>query len=164
MRTQQEAEKAEQQRIKNLVLNYDLRDEAEPDGTASPFPLPYTLHPNPNRKQQSSAENNPQGLDSRQLGPYAQPRLDKGGTNRGHQRARKLQLSDVDWYGHKPTSSSSPATNNPAETPSATNNNNAKSRRADSTSPGECYRPASPPSRHVRRGRARRGRAFGTAG
>jgi len=29
MRSQQQAEKEEQQRIKNLVLNYDLRDENE---------------------------------------------------------------------------------------------------------------------------------------
>ena len=32
MKTQQQAEREEQQRIKNLVLNYDLRNEAEQDG------------------------------------------------------------------------------------------------------------------------------------
>ena len=57
MRSQQEAEKAEQQRIKKLVLNYDLRNESE--NHASPTlatrqtidgedPLSYILQPNPN--------------------------------------------------------------------------------------------------------------------
>lgn len=67
MRTQQEAERAEQQRIKNLVLNYDLRDDNETDG-----------------------------LD-KQHNPYNVPRIDKASNNRSTQRARKLQLSDVDW-------------------------------------------------------------------
>ena len=44
MRNQQEAEKAEQQRIKSLVLNYDLRDENDTfDGT-------YILRPNFNKR------------------------------------------------------------------------------------------------------------------
>jgi regulator of nonsense transcripts 2 len=33
MKSQQEAEREEQLRIKNLVLNYDLRDEESQDGT-----------------------------------------------------------------------------------------------------------------------------------
>jgi len=38
MRSQQQAEKEEQQRIKNLVLNYDLRDENEgSDGKSQSF-------------------------------------------------------------------------------------------------------------------------------
>ena len=32
MKTQQQAEREEQQRIKNLVLNYDLRNDTEQDG------------------------------------------------------------------------------------------------------------------------------------
>lgn len=32
MRNQQQAEKEEQQRIKNLVLNYDLRENEEQEG------------------------------------------------------------------------------------------------------------------------------------
>lgn len=67
MRNKQQAEKEEQQRIKNLVLNYDLRDD-----------------------------NDTEGLDKTH-NPYAQPRLDKAGNNRSNQRARKLQLSDVNW-------------------------------------------------------------------
>jgi regulator of nonsense transcripts 2 len=47
MRHQQQAEKEEQQRIKNLVLNLDLRDENEgPDGGD---PLSYPLQPNLNK-------------------------------------------------------------------------------------------------------------------
>jgi regulator of nonsense transcripts 2 len=35
MKTQQQAEKEEQQRIKNLVLNYDLQQSDEPEGKQS---------------------------------------------------------------------------------------------------------------------------------
>jgi len=45
MRSQQQAEKEEQQRIKNLVLNYDLRDESESTEGESLFPF----QSNPNR-------------------------------------------------------------------------------------------------------------------
>jgi len=43
MRTQQQVERAEQQRIKSLVLNYDLSDETHNDGEA---PIPFILQPN----------------------------------------------------------------------------------------------------------------------
>ncbi|RQM07904.1 hypothetical protein DH86_00000785 [Scytalidium sp. 3C] len=68
MKTQQAAEREEQQRIKNLVLNYDLtRDGEDQDGLDSaPSPLGYG-------------------------------RADKFNNTRGGQRSRKLQLSDVDW-------------------------------------------------------------------
>jgi Up-frameshift suppressor 2 len=50
MRSRQEAERAEQQRIKSLVLNYDLGD-AEHDGTSSSFLLqPNMNHARPLRK------------------------------------------------------------------------------------------------------------------
>lgn len=69
MRNKQQADKEEQQRIKSLVLNYnEARDEVD-DST---------------------------GLD-KTPNPYAQPRVDKAGNNRSNQRARKLQLSDVNW-------------------------------------------------------------------
>ncbi|WPB00972.1 uncharacterized protein RHO25_005592 [Cercospora beticola] len=64
MRSQQEAERAEQQRIKNLVLNYDLTNDQE-DGAFE------SLHNG--------------------------PRYDKSGNTRSKQRARKLQLGDIDW-------------------------------------------------------------------
>jgi regulator of nonsense transcripts 2 len=35
MKTQQQAEREEQQRIKNLVLNYDLRDGEDQDGDST---------------------------------------------------------------------------------------------------------------------------------
>ncbi|KAF1850440.1 ARM repeat-containing protein [Cucurbitaria berberidis CBS 394.84] len=68
MRNKQQADKEEQQRIKSLVLNYN---EARDDGDDT-------------------------GLD-KTPNPYAQPRVDKAGNNRSNQRARKLQLSDVNW-------------------------------------------------------------------
>lgn len=64
MRTQQQAERAEQQRIKNLVLNYDLTDDQQ-DGAID--------------------------------GLHGPPRHDKSGNSRSKQRARKLQLGDIDW-------------------------------------------------------------------
>lgn len=91
MRSKQQAEKEEQQRIKNLVLNYELRDDNDAEGE---FPFSSYLHPNPNRKKRTETT---EGLDKTH-NPYAQPRLDKAGNNRSHQRARKLQLSDVNWY------------------------------------------------------------------
>jgi regulator of nonsense transcripts 2 len=91
MRSKQQAEKEEQQRIKNLVLNYELRDDNDAEGE---FPFSSNLHPNPNRKKCTKTT---EGLDKTH-NPYAQPRLDKAGNNRSHQRARKLQLSDVNWY------------------------------------------------------------------
>ncbi|PSN70596.1 ARM repeat-containing protein [Corynespora cassiicola Philippines] len=95
MRNKQQAEREEQQRIKNLVLNYDLRDDNDTDGD---FPFQYPLSANPNRNRAETRK----GLDKTH-NPYAQPRLDKAGSNRSNQRARKLQLSDVNWYGPSPS-------------------------------------------------------------
>lgn len=92
MRSKQQAEKEEQQRIKSLVLNYnEARDDVDDTGES---PFLYTLSPNPNRRRADTQ----QVLD-KPPNPYAQPRLDKAGNNRSNQRARKLQLSDVNWYG-----------------------------------------------------------------
>ena len=99
MRNQQQAERAEQQRIKNLVLNYDLREEIEQDGDS---PL-SSVQPNPNRqpkkapakKEDDQLTYASQGNTDKQT---AQPRFDKAGNSRSTQRARKLQLSDVDWH------------------------------------------------------------------
>lgn len=91
MRTKQLADKEEQQRIKSLVLNYnEARDDGDDTGES---PFSYSLQPNNNRKRTETR----QGLD-KTPNPYAQPRLDKAGGNRSNQRARKLQLSDVNWY------------------------------------------------------------------
>ncbi|KAF2193227.1 ARM repeat-containing protein [Zopfia rhizophila CBS 207.26] len=99
MRSKQQAEKEEQQRIKNLVLNYDLRDDNDADGDST---FHYPLQRNPNRMHAETVE----GLDKAH-NPYTQPRIDKAGNNRSNQRARKLQLSDVNWYGNRSSSHSS---------------------------------------------------------
>lgn len=99
MRNQQQAERAEQQRIKNLVLNYDLREENEQDGDS---PL-SSLQPNPNRKPMKAPIKKEYDQHTYQSKGNAdkhavQPRFDKAGNSRSTQRARKLQLSDVDWH------------------------------------------------------------------
>ncbi|KAL1984619.1 hypothetical protein VTN96DRAFT_8841 [Rasamsonia emersonii] len=67
MRNQQQADREEQQRIKNLVLNYDLSNDNESnDGF---------------EKRSSQRES----------------KIDKSASNRAGYRARRLQLSDVDW-------------------------------------------------------------------
>jgi len=88
MKTQQAAEREEQQRIKNLVLNYDLRDGEEQDGDSSLHLIPRNpnIHVEPIGLEKAAATAN-----------YS--RTDKSGNTRSGQRARKLQLSDVDWYG-----------------------------------------------------------------
>ncbi len=97
MKSQQAAEREEQQRIKNLVLNYDLREDDQhdgiPNGSPSAAPQP-PLERNPNTK----------GL---KLGPdhynHSLSRSEK--SCRYAPRARRLNLSDVDWYGSKTSSS-----------------------------------------------------------
>lgn len=125
MKSQKEAERAEQQRIKNLVLNYDLQDIADHDGTANSLSQYFSqsnpnlpkLHPEPpttithyhssqglggGEKHGSSYHQHNASLhQSTPNHANARP-ADKSGTNRGGQRARKLQLSDVDWYESRP--------------------------------------------------------------
>lgn len=92
MKNQQAAEREEQQRIKNLVLNYDLHDVEDQDGDSF---LPPLL-PNPNIHSHNA------GSEKAAAAGYA--RLDKSGNNRSGQRVRKLQLSDVDWYDSRTNS------------------------------------------------------------
>ena len=87
MQTKKQAEREEQQRIKNLVLNYDLRDDNEIDGDNSLDPR----GPNNFTKRTQGPE--------RLTGSNALHAKDKSGNSRSNQRSRKLQLSDVDWYG-----------------------------------------------------------------
>ncbi|KAF9243973.1 hypothetical protein DTO006G1_7256 [Penicillium roqueforti] len=68
MRSQQQADREEQQRIKNLVLNYEASTEPEPTETAT-----------------------------QEKRTPASQRMDKAGANRSAFRSRKLQLSDVNW-------------------------------------------------------------------
>lgn len=88
MKSKQQADREEQQRIKNLVLNYDLRDGEDQDG--DDFSL-NPIVPNYNIKTLDT------GLE--RLNVASNAKLDKSGNNRSGHRARKLQLSDVDWYG-----------------------------------------------------------------
>lgn len=131
MKSQKEAERAEQQRIKNLVLNYDLQDSNADQAGIDDLFLDYFSHTNPNLSQRSSdlsslsplgdharAHNDSfQGLSVdkhnvahhqhnatlHQSSNHASPKpADKSGASRSGHRARKLQLSDVDWYDQKP--------------------------------------------------------------
>jgi len=88
MKHQQQAEKEEQQRIKSLVLNYDLRESEDQDGELN-FATPnsssniHTLSPSGSERSSS----------------YHHNRLNEKAGKLAGQRARKLQLSDVaDWY------------------------------------------------------------------
>ncbi len=138
MRSQQEAERAEQQRIKSLVLNYDLTDDHDGEEPAFLFVrsnsskrqvLVGTGNLNNSLKQRSasghtqrstSSSDEAMSGDSAMLAqentsnarhdsfadetggldhPHGQPRQDKSGNSRSKQRARKLQLGDIDWYG-----------------------------------------------------------------
>jgi regulator of nonsense transcripts 2 len=83
MQSQKQAEREEQQRIKNLVLNYEMSDEQHDGEDDSHISV---LLPNPNTKGIKGIER------------HSHTRPDKSGSNRGGQRARKLQLSDVEWY------------------------------------------------------------------
>lgn len=91
MKTQQQAEREEQQRIKNLVLNYDLGDDNDSnDGDSNSSPTHhFILRPNTN------AKGSLKGSDKR-TSSHRDSRNDKSA--RSGFRARKLQLSDVDWY------------------------------------------------------------------
>lgn len=86
MKTQQQAEKEEQQRIKNLVLNYDLRENEDLDGEAHPAPLQPNTNIHSNSLGNDKATHHHNRAENRSV------------KERGGQRVRKLQFSDVDWY------------------------------------------------------------------
>jgi hypothetical protein len=88
MKSQQQAEREEQQRIKSLVLNYELHDGEDQDGDSTLQPI----QPNMNIHKLNA------GIE-KMNSSHARP--DKSGGNRSGHRARKLQLSDVDWYDRK---------------------------------------------------------------
>lgn len=116
MKTQQAAEREEQQRIKDLVLKYDMSQESTdtPAGdpttslhpslssstSTSSFTSPFeTLLPNPNHSHENAYP--PPTGPERHSG--AQQRSNH--STRAAPRARKLQLSDVDsgWYAAQRT-------------------------------------------------------------
>ena len=86
MRSQQQADREEQQRIKNLVLNYEESTEPEPTESEQ-YPLV-----NPNKPQLRHTK-----AATQEKRTPASQRMDKAGANRSAFRSRKLQLSDVNW-------------------------------------------------------------------
>ena len=85
--SQKQQEREEQQRIKNLVLNLDLRESEDPDGEISL----EGLSPIDNIHNRSEA-------GREKPTSYNHNRLERQGKDRG-QRVRRLQLSDVqNWY------------------------------------------------------------------
>lgn len=116
MRSKQQAEREEQQRIKELVMNYDLRDD-DAEGESTPFL--FNIQSNTNRKRTKCSD---KGIEKTH-NPYAQPRIDKAGNNRSNQRARKLQISDVNWYDKSspfPSMSTSSSLSSPTSTSTST--------------------------------------------
>lgn len=88
MKNQQQAEREEQQRIKNLVLNLDLRETEETDGDTNSNPL----LPNANLIHTTHTP----GHDKTSV--YHLNRPEKTTKERGGQRVRRLQMNDLDWY------------------------------------------------------------------
>ena len=113
MKSQKEAERAEQQRIKSLVLNYELQDSPDQDGI---YTDPYFIRSNPNLLKNyfetpsivthdtiqglggEKHQHNASLYQSSSHHTSSKTSSEKPGGSRGNQRARKLQLSDVDWY------------------------------------------------------------------
>lgn len=131
LENQKQAERAEQQRIKNLVLNYDLQD-TDQAGIEHNLYFDYFSQPNPNLrprnlgpplvplKENGFAHNDTvEGTGGEKHAiSHHQPNaplqqssaanakaVDKSSSNRSGHRARKLQLSDVDWYDRNQKSS-----------------------------------------------------------
>lgn len=86
MKSQQQAEKEEQQRVKNFVLNLDLRENEDQDGEDSSTPL----MPDHNIDQVKAG--------NEKTNSYHHNRADARSYKDRSQRSRKLQISDVDWY------------------------------------------------------------------
>ena len=91
MKSQQAAEREEQQRIKNLVLRYDLHQDIDQNGTKDdPWFLSSRVLFN---EPLQDGNPNTKGL---KLGPESH----HGGSNRSRRnrpQVRKLNLNDVDW-------------------------------------------------------------------
>lgn len=86
MRSQQQADREEQQRIKSLVLNYEMTNEVDANSEGM-FLFMWRLR-EANFSLDSAAE---------KRSPHRDTRVDKSGSNRMAFRSRKLQLSDVNW-------------------------------------------------------------------
>ena len=120
MRNQQEAEREEQKRIKSHILNLDFQD-TNADGTSDNHLLDPFSFPNPNlakrrsfplvprdvnisahqivREGSGASDRHPHNPSiGRSPSNNASKGADKSSADRRRQGARKLQLSDVDWY------------------------------------------------------------------
>lgn len=126
MKHQQQAEKEEQQRIKNLVLNYDLGETEDPDGEDD-----HLLPLNPKILIHKSSSTGPEKPTT-----YHHNRADfKPGKN-NNQRARRLQLSDVDWYGTSPSSNNPATASDAPDAPAASDSRRLTRRQAKGVSAG----------------------------
>lgn len=96
MKSQQAAEREEQQRIKNLVLNYELDDDDPHDGIKTPMLTPISQPCLESKKITKYAPKT--GFDH--LGNT----FSRAERNGRAPRARRLNLSDVDWYGRRASS------------------------------------------------------------
>lgn len=97
MKSQQAAEREEQQRIKNLVLNYELNDDDQHDGTKSPALQPIVQRSIASKKFAKSV--------TRTGYEHFNTTFSRAERNGRAPRARRLNLSDVDWYGQRPPTS-----------------------------------------------------------
>jgi hypothetical protein len=127
MKTQQAAEREEQQRIKSLVLNYDLMDKD--DGADGEFPLtpwsPVKKIPGYGGIGTGDLKNGLSnmtiaGLEGKEERRYTHGHRhggDKSANTRAAGRSRKLQLSDVDWYDGPSTTVSVVKARTPSSSP-----------------------------------------------
>lgn len=97
MKSQQAAEREEQQRIKNLVLNYELNDDDQHDGTKPPLLQPIIQRSIASKKFAKSVTQT--GFD------HFSNTFSRAERNGRAPRARRLNLSDVDWYGNNASNS-----------------------------------------------------------
>merc|ERR1712093_833173 len=132
MKTKQAADREEQKRIKDLVLNYEIREGEEQDGDSTLAPL------NPNYNIHGSNT----GLDKAAGRNFA--RADSSGNTRAAQRTRKLQLSDVDWYD-KPTFSH--VETKPSAKKGSCLTSGPRNRPGQSAAPPDSQRRVIPPAR-----------------
>jgi len=132
MKTKQAADREEQKRIKDLVLNYEIREGEEQDGDSTLAPL------NPNYNIHGSNT----GLDKAAGMNFA--RADRSGNTRAAQRTRKLQLSDVDWYD-KPTFSH--VETKPSAKKGSCLTSGPRNRPGQSAAPPDSQRRVIPPAR-----------------
>ncbi|KAI9788052.1 MAG: hypothetical protein M1816_007264 [Peltula sp. TS41687] len=87
MKTQQQAEREEQKRIKNLVLNYDLRAAAAADDDHNAADDVLKGQHQTNNLLANNKRSNIGGAQARPA----------GNNHRGNQKTRRLQMDDLDW-------------------------------------------------------------------